>query len=129
MSDITCRWMQKALDDLRLAEVALEIGVDPGLAAFHSQQAVEKALKALLTAFQVRPPKVHDIWELVDLLSDKVDTEYIKRLHVEDLTYYAVEARYPGPPVVEEEAREALMIAREAVEWVRERLREKGVEC
>ena len=44
------------------------------------------------------------------------------------LTDYSVGARYPGPPVVEE-AREALRIAREAVEWVRERLGEKGVEC
>ena len=129
MSNVTCRWMQKALDDLRLAEVALEIGVDPGLAAFHSQQAVEKALKALLTAFQARPPKVHDIWELVDLLSDKVDIEYIRSLHVEDLTYYAVEARYPGPPVVEEEAREALALAKKVVEWAGERLGERGVEC
>ena len=48
---------------------------------------------------------------------------------MEDLTYYAVEARYPGPPVVEEEAREELRIAREAVEWARERLGEKGAEC
>ncbi|MEB3861607.1 MAG: HEPN domain-containing protein [Desulfurococcales archaeon] len=57
MSDVTCMWMRKALDDLRLAEAALEIGVDPGLAAFHAQQAVEKALKALLTAYKVKPPR------------------------------------------------------------------------
>ncbi len=77
----------------------------------------------------MKPPKVHDIWELVDLLSDKMDIEYIRSLHVEDLTDYSVEARYPGPPVVEEEAGEALALAKKVVEWAGERLGERGVEC
>jgi len=50
MSKATCRWLRPALDDLKLARKALEIGVDPRLAAFHAQQSAEKALKAVLVA-------------------------------------------------------------------------------
>jgi HEPN domain-containing protein len=37
--------------------------------AVHSQQAVQKALKALLVWYQVEFPKTHDIKRLLDLLA------------------------------------------------------------
>ncbi len=47
------------------------------------------------------------------------------------LTDYAVETRYPDfeEEVTEEEAEEALALAKKVVEWAGERLGEKGVEC
>lgn len=41
-------WLRTAERDLRLAGVAVDI--EPSLAAFHAQQAADKALKALLVA-------------------------------------------------------------------------------
>ena len=120
--------MVKAINDLKAATILLAEGL-PNESAFHSQQAVEKALKALIVALGTKPPKTHRIEKLLELLEDKVDIKWAYEQDLPALTFYAVEARYPGPPVVVEEAREALRIAREAVEWIRERLRERGVEC
>ncbi len=126
---LTCRWLKKAIDDLKLAEKALEIDVDPGYAGFHAQQAAEKALKALLAFYKVKPPKTHDLWELTSLLGKLTEIEYHREIHIEDLTYYAVEARYPGPPVSREEAEAALETAGKVVEWVQNELGKRGIEC
>ena len=125
---VACEWFRRARKDLRAAEVLLREGLYED-AAYHSQQAVEKALKGLLIAHGVRPPYVHNIDHLLNLLKSYVDVSFLYEIDADMLTDYSVGARYPGPPVVEEEAREALRIAREAVEWARERLREKGLEC
>ncbi len=96
-------------------------------AAFHAQQAAEKALKALISATGTRPPKTHDIDVLLEILQragvDRPSEE------LSSLTAYAVEARYPGPPIVAEEAGEALRVAERAVEWVRGKLEEMGIKC
>ncbi|MCX6029663.1 MAG: HEPN domain-containing protein [Chloroflexi bacterium] len=63
---------------------------------FQAQQAVEKALKALL-------PRIREVVQLSD---------------------YAVEARYPGvgEPVTWQEYHDAVVLAGEAVSWVEENL-------
>ena len=67
MKDV-CEWLRRAEKDLRAAEVLLgeELYEE---AAFHAQQAAEKALKALLVAHRVRPPKTHSIEYLLSLLA------------------------------------------------------------
>jgi HEPN domain-containing protein len=59
------RWLSRADDDLRIIHLALNV-VDPPLfgAALHCQQATEKMAKAVLIAFGVMPPKIHDIERL-----------------------------------------------------------------
>ena len=52
--NIACEWLRKALNDLKIANILLKEGF-PDESAFHSQQAVEKALKALLVANQIQP--------------------------------------------------------------------------
>jgi HEPN domain-containing protein len=58
-------WLFKAADDLRGADIDLA-AVPPltGDAAFHCQQAVEKALKALLAWYDVPFRKTHDLAEI-----------------------------------------------------------------
>jgi len=61
---------------------------------FHAQQAVEKAVKALLDIFSIDYKKIHDIGELFNLLKQNgkdIPTEY---LDLQDLTEYAVDLRY-----------------------------------
>ena len=75
---------------------------------------MEKALKALLIAHDIRPPKTHDI----DVLILRLEEVGEKDLWSEDLsalTAYSVEARYPGPRVTQEEAEHALIVAKSNV--------------
>ena len=60
-------------------------------AAFHAQQAVEKALKALLIWNGSEYPPKHDLGLLVGLLPEGAST---RELAIAGLTVYAVEQRY-----------------------------------
>ena len=61
---------------------------------FHVQQAIEKSLKSVLAASGVIFRRTHDIAELLDLLDDHglAPPPFGERL--DELTPYAVEARY-----------------------------------
>ena len=86
-------------------------------ACFHAQQAVEKSVKAVLTAWAIHFPKTHNLFALFDLLPSGIplppDEEETARL-----TEYAAAARYPGSeePVTGDEYREALRLAQGVVE-------------
>ena len=125
---MACAWLRKAEEDLLVAEN--ELHNVAWASAFHAQQAAEKALKALLVALKVDPPRTHEIEFLLRLLEEKgVETSEVSEAG--KLTDYAVEARYPDfeeEPTVEEAA-EALELARSVMEWVKGKLRELGVEC
>jgi HEPN domain-containing protein len=86
---------------------------------FDTQQAAEKALKAVLLARRIPFRFVHDIAELLTLLENQgvILPEEIKASA--ELTDYSVESRYPGPfePVTEEEFQRALKIAQTVVAW------------
>jgi len=86
---------------------------------FDTQQAAEKALKAVLPARGIPFRFVHDIAELLTLLENQgvILSEEIKASA--ELTDYSVESRYPGPfePVTEEEFNRALKIAETVVAW------------
>jgi HEPN domain-containing protein len=70
---IVCEWMKKAHKDLKAARILQQEGLYEEV-AFHAQQAAEKALKALLIANGVRPPKTHSIEQLLSLLHPYEDT-------------------------------------------------------
>lgn len=90
-------------------------------AGFHAQQAVEKAIKAVILARRGDFPFTHDIASLFDILCKcgVILPEEISR--ASELSAYAVEVRYPGldEPVDPEEAREAFATATAVVAWAR----------
>ena len=90
-------WLARARQDLRAADA--DLGVDPPLtadAAFHCQQAVEKALKAFLTHHDHPFRKTHDIGELAHAcLAHDPSLEDLLRRSV-PLSEYAWRFRYPG---------------------------------
>jgi HEPN domain-containing protein len=89
-------------------------------ASFHSQQAAEKALKALLTRHQIEFARTHNIGELL-LLVEPVVPGLSRRLDAaRDLTPHAVADRYPGDvtPVGRETARRHAGLARSVVDAV-----------
>jgi HEPN domain-containing protein len=59
---------------------------------FTAQQAVEKLLKAWIVLADRRPPRVHDLEDLVALAGQQVDPLLL------ELQVFAVEARYEGGP-------------------------------
>jgi HEPN domain-containing protein len=90
------RWLRWAREDLILAE---HIAKDPevvrrGVCTW-AHQAAEKALKALLVARSMDPPKVHDLVRLSRLLDDE-DQVPFGDLDLTELTRWAIEGRYPG---------------------------------
>ena len=91
------QWVHKADQDIRAAESLL--ADEPPLlypSCFHSQQAAEKYLKALLTWRKVEFPKTHVIGELLDLLAT-VEAPLAESLaDATALNPYGVEGRYPG---------------------------------
>jgi len=111
-------WLNRARSDLALARTR---GQDIYLEdlCFHAQQAVEKAVKALLLRRGVEFPYVHDIAQLMTLLEEAGQQVSVSVREAERLTRFAVAIRYPGmlPPVTLEEYQESVAIATQAVRW------------
>jgi len=116
-AELIREWLSKAGDDLRLAELAIS-AAPPMLwaAAFHAQQAVEKAIKALLTHHQIEFERTHNLDYLLDLCAEAAPQTEQLRDAATLLTDFAVEARYPlpGRDPTPAEAQEALTLARDA---------------
>jgi len=88
---------------------------------FDCQQAVEKALKALLISINREFPPTHSIARLLELIEDTGINIPDEVKNAVELTDYAVKARYPGEmePVTEEEYKRAIKIAETVFEWVK----------
>lgn len=96
----TRSWLSKALKDLEAARH--DFRAEPPLLediVFHSQQAVEKSLKALLTWHGRVFRKTHNLIELGEACSQiEGSLEQLLR-QAAPLTEYAWKFRYPGEPV------------------------------
>ncbi len=117
-------WLRYARSDLELARVKRPPEVLLEELCFHAQQAAEKALKAVLIAKGVPPPKTHNIRTLLDILPPDI----IPPKEVEDaasLTDYAVISRYPGDfeSVDEKEYKETIRLAEIVVLWAERTIR------
>ncbi|MFW5866184.1 MAG: class I SAM-dependent methyltransferase [Armatimonadota bacterium] len=89
-------WVRKGDQDLKTARVLLEREaslVEP--IGFHLQQAVEKYLKAFLTASGVHPPRTHDLTELLQNVGEHDAALAQAGEPARVLDPYAVIARYP----------------------------------
>ena len=120
-------WLQFAKKDLLVAEYLLENRSDVSFAvAFHSQQAVEKALKAYLIHFNKRIQKTHDLSALlyeVNVLSAGL---YKNLEKIIILSEYAVSYRYPDvsrKKLTKNQAKQALKIAKNALSLINKGIR------
>jgi HEPN domain-containing protein len=118
-------WLAKARLDLLVCDNLTTQDADVWEAvAFHCQQAVEKALKAVLVRHQVEFPKTHDVQRLLDLLAEADPAVVEVSLDAVELTPYGVEYRYPGeyPPVDRASALAAVAVARRVYDAAAERV-------
>jgi HEPN domain-containing protein len=118
----SARWLEKAADDLEVAELVLGSAVAARWAAcFHAEQPAEKALKAVLVALGIDFPRTHSLERLADLLGSEADA--FDRSVLIDLTPWAVAGRYPEdmPEPTQELATRLVAGAQSVVDAVRER--------
>jgi HEPN domain-containing protein/predicted nucleotidyltransferase len=89
-------WLDRARDDF--AAMQAVANVEPpvrGAVCFHAHQCVEKLLKACLIARSIRPPRTHDLGELLDrCIGSGFDLEQL-RASCETLNEVWPKSRYP----------------------------------
>lgn len=90
--------LRSAQADLRAVEHMPDaFAFDEQVFGFHAQQACEKALKAWLLHLGCKPPFVHDLRTLMQLLEDR-GVVLDEALDIAELTQYAVQWRYGEVP-------------------------------
>lgn len=120
-------WIYKAEEDF---ESALYLGKKrkraiPDVVCFHSQQCIEKYLKAFLVKNNVEPPEIHDLQRLKKLCAD-IDEDFNElSAQLDILNAYAVNFRYPGEEASIEESRESVSAMKKVREFIRKKLRLK----
>lgn len=116
-------WLNRARSSLVLAKNQITAVYLEDL-CFQAQQAVEKAVKAVLIKHSVEFPYVHDLSLLLSMLEEagEVIPDAVRK--AEELTPYAFMTRYPGAVrvVTTEEYQAAVEVAIATVEWAAERL-------
>lgn len=95
MKPTTHEWLTRAAEDLVAAQLLLSRPDLTNLVAFHAQQVVEKALKAVIEELNLGFVRTHSLTRLYELVRPHYpivsDMDMLDRL---DAVY--IEARYPG---------------------------------
>lgn len=87
--------LEAAKQDLAACQVLANApAIGDAMVGFHAQQAVEKALKAVLSAQGIAFRRTHDLVTLLDLLQDHNMPVPPGADWLDELNPYAVEARY-----------------------------------
>lgn len=99
--------------------------VEPGNAAYHVQQAIEKALKSVVALNGLEPPRTHDLLRLVAIAGD--DLTWSKTdAWLAAVSSWVATTRYPSdiaaPLPDREKVLEALASAEQLAAEVREKL-------
>jgi HEPN domain-containing protein len=117
-------WMDRARSSLAISKTRYDENVFYEDLCFQAQQAVEKALKALLIFYKVEPEKTHNLVALIKELSKYIGIpEEINETAI--LSDYAVQTRYPGDytPIEEEEYNNAIIAAEKCIKWIEKLLK------
>jgi HEPN domain-containing protein len=114
MKPLTREWIEKAEGDFATASREMRARKSPNYdaACFHSQQCVEKYLKALLQETAIPFGKTHHLISLLELIIGVEPSMEMLRPQLQSLNTYSVSVRYPGESADRAMAREALRIAK-----------------
>jgi HEPN domain-containing protein len=117
-------WLEKAEGDYSTADRELKAEQFPNYDAvcFHTQQCIEKYLKARFIVAEIPFPKIHDLTALLTLLNPVEPDWETLRPALALLTDFAVEVRYPGFSATQEIAAELYGLCTEVRQAVRESL-------
>lgn len=95
MKASTRQWLEFAQTDLRSCENNLSDEFVTNVVAFHSQQAVEKAFKALIEEKGIRMSRIHNLTRLY-ALTESFLISTIDETELEMLDNVYTSSRYPG---------------------------------
>jgi HEPN domain-containing protein len=124
MKQETKKWFEQAERDLQSAENSLR-SKDYYISAFLSQQAVEKALKAVIIEKENKLVKIHDLVRLGRnvKLPDKLllKCEKLSGVYV-DSRYGLLEDEAPHKKFNEKDALEFISITKEILKWLKKKI-------
>ncbi len=116
-SEEAARLLRAARADLRAADaLAADAEQANEVIGFHAQQAVEKAIKAVLVSSGVEIPYTHDLSFLLDILAEHTIRTPESIAEADWLTPWAVAARY-GASDASLDRPAAVTAADDAVAW------------
>ena len=122
MSSASKQWTEQAIYDLDTARAMLDSGRYLYV-LFCSQQAVEKALKAVIVRrTNDFPPRLHNLLRLAEIADIKMEAG--REDFLGELSGYYIQSRYPediaslGQHASREIAQDALVKTEEVIEWL-----------
>jgi HEPN domain-containing protein len=95
MKQLTREWLNAAGDDLIAIESLIDNPVLTNIVAFHSQQAIEKSMKAVIEEFGIPFKKTHNLQTLF-LKIEGILSFSVNELIISELDRLYLDARYPG---------------------------------
>jgi HEPN domain-containing protein len=95
MKEISAQWLHAAEDDLRVVAQIASDAYLTHMVAFHSQQCIEKSLKAVIEEYALGHIRIHNLGRLFEIVRPKVTLEADVVL-IEKLDKLYIDARYPG---------------------------------
>jgi HEPN domain-containing protein/predicted nucleotidyltransferase len=113
-------WLEHAQKDLALAQLAYESDLDfAQQVCFQSQQAAEKAIKAVLLERNVDIPYTHELKDLVKEVTSRGLSVPPDVARADELTRCAVKTRYPHTEheITDQNIADAMLIADATVAW------------
>jgi HEPN domain-containing protein len=87
-------WLRSASGDLETIEAIIDNSNLTHIVAFHSQQCVEKSIKAILELYEVTVPKTHSILKLSKVAEEFFDIG--DKETADELDKLYIDTRYPG---------------------------------
>jgi len=133
MKKISEEWLKAARDDLRVADKIISDEALTHMVAFHSQQCIEKSLKAVMEDCSIDLVMIHNLERLLEIVKNhvKIDVDIVL---IEKMDKLYIDSRYPadfgllpdGKPAIED-AEDFYGVARSVYEVVKTNL-EKTLE-
>ena len=116
--NLAIEWISAAYDDIIVMDSIVSNEIVTHMTAFHSQQCIEKSLKAILEFHEKDVPKKHDILLLKDLVQNyiSIDNEEI----LDDINDLYIDSRYPGSFGLLPNGKPTLKDAKEFYEFAQE---------
>jgi len=87
-------WLKAAKDDLLTIEEIMDNPHLTHIVAFHAQQCVEKAMKAIIEEHEIDIPKIHKLLKLYEVVAFALQDMDEDMMAVLDELY--IESRYPN---------------------------------
>ena len=95
MKRISEEWLKAAKDDLIVIEKIIDDEHLTHMVAFHSQQCIEKSLKAIIEEYEMGHMRIHNLERLFEIVKPHLSFD-IDIVQIENLDKLYVDARYPA---------------------------------